>query len=199
MKRAHSAALPIACRTKRRRRGTSSRTTSRARGRSRLRMPAALASACVMAALLAACGGSSTGPAGGSASPSPASPTPVPSPQITSGTPPKEAVAVVRRFWTLVGEGRITEALDLTTPDSDQRLVDEWGITSARFVGVVPHSVSRGPLPEATIEFAVRVLIEPEQGPAGQQWGDARDYQLFEQVARMSDGTWRLVSSGTGP
>ena len=160
-----------------------------------VRCSAAFVLGCVVAALLAACGGSSGGPA----APSPAGPTPQPSPQITSGAPPDGAVAVVRRFWTLVGEGHTAEALDLTTPDSGLRLVDEWGIASARFVGVVPHSVSRGPLPEATIEFAVKVFIDPEQSAAGSQWGDARDYQLFEHVVRMSDGSWRLVTSGTGP
>ena len=156
---------------------------------------AALASVCISAGLFAACGGSSAGPA----SPSPAGPTPQPSPQITSGAPPHEAVSVVRRFWTLIGEGRTADALDLTTRDSDQRLVDEWGIASARFIGVVPHSVSRGPLPAATIEFAVKVFIDPADSASGGQWGDARAYQLFEHVVRMSDGSWRLVASGTGP
>ena len=123
----------------------------------------------------------------------------MPSPQITGGAPPQAAVAVVRDFWTLIGEGRIDDALELTTADSDERLVDEWGIASARFVGVVPRSVSRGPLRAATIEFAVKVFIGPEDSAAGSQWGDARAYQLFEHVVRMSDGSWRLVASGTGP
>ena len=148
-----------------------------------------------MAALLAACGGSSAGPA----SPSAAGPTPLPSPQITSGAPPAEAVTVVRRFWTLIGEGRTADALALTTPDSGVRQVDAWGVAAARFIGLVPHSVSRRPLPAATVEFAVKVFIEPESGAAGQQWGEARDYQLFAHVARMSDGSWRLVAIGTGP
>jgi hypothetical protein len=160
---------------------------------------AALASVFCTAALLAACGGSSAGPSAGPASPSPAGPTPLPSPQITTGTPPHEAVTVVRRFWTLIGEGRNAAALDLTTPDSGQRKVDEWGIASARFIGVVPQSVSSAPPPAATVEFAVTVFIAPEQGPAGQQWGAAGNHELFEQVARLSDGTWKLVSSGTGP
>jgi hypothetical protein len=162
---------------------------------------AALASALCAAALLAACGGSSAGPSGGTtpSSRSPAGPTPLPSPQITSGAPPREAVTVVRRFWTLVGEGHTAKALDLTTPDSGQRKVDEWGIAAARFVGVVPHSVSSTPPPSATVEFAVRVFIEPEQGLAGQQWGAAKNYELFEQLVRMSDGTWKLAASGTGP
>jgi hypothetical protein len=156
---------------------------------------AALASVLCAAALLAACGGSSAGPA----SPSPAGPTPLPSPQITSGAPPHEAVTVVRRFWTLIGEGHTGAALDLTTPDSGQRKVDEWGIASARFIGVVPQSVSSAPPPAATVEFTVTVFIKPEEGPAGQQWGAAGSHELFEQVARLSDGTWKLVSSGTGP
>jgi hypothetical protein len=159
----------------------------------------ALASVLCAAALLAACGGSSAGSSAGPTSPSPAGPTPLPSPQITSGSAPHEAVTVVRQFWTLIGEGHTAEALLLTTPHSSQREVDEWGIASARFIGVVPQSVSSAPPPAATVEFAVTVFIEPEQGPAGQQWGVAQDHELFEQVVRLSDGTWKLVSSGTGP
>jgi hypothetical protein len=153
------------------------------------------------ATLLAACGGSSPGPSGSTtpSSRSPAGSTALPSPRITSGTPPREAVTVVRRFWTLIGEGHTAEALDLTTPDSGQRKVEEWGIASARFVGVVPKSVASAPPPTISIEFAVKVFIEPERGPAGQQWGTARNYELFEQLVRMSDGTWKLAASGTGP
>jgi hypothetical protein len=154
---------------------------------------------CACAVLLATCGGSSGGAsAAASASPSPA---PVPSPQITSGEPPAAAVDAVRSFWTLVGEGKLAEAKHtLVAPGSTllQWSDEQDGIASARFVGVVPHSVARGPAPEATIEFGVDVRI----GQAPDEpvlWGDLGEHRLFEQVVRMSDGTWRMWDSGTGP
>jgi len=151
------------------------------------------------AALLAACGGSSGGGAA-SASASP-SPTPVPSPQITSGEPPAAAVDVVRRFWTLVGEGKVAEAkATVVAPGSSLLQWDEEqdGIAAARFVRVVPHSVGRGPAEGATIEFAVDVWIEQHPDEPG-LWDDLGEHQVFEHVVRMSDGTWRMWDSGTGP
>ena len=169
------------------------RATAR-RGLTATALLAAVALAC-WAATLAACGSS-----GASDVPSATAtgPTPAPSPQITTGEPPAAAVAVVREFWTLLGQGRDADAFRLTSPGSPLGTY-EWGIASARFVELVPGSVSRGPAPNATVEFAVKVFIEPEASPAGGQWGAARAYQLFEQVVRLSDGTWRLVQSGTGP
>jgi hypothetical protein len=150
------------------------------------------------AALLAACGGSSGGAASASASPSP---TPVASPQITSGAPPAGAVDAVRRFWTLVGEGKLAEAqATVVAPGSPllQWSDEQDGIAAARFVGVVPDSVGRGPAESATIEFAVDVWIE--QHPSEPVlWGDQGEHQLFEHVVRMSDGTWQMWDSGTGP
>ncbi len=52
-------------------------------------------------------------------------------------------------------------------------------------------------LAEATIEFSAIVWIEPAADP--NVWGDPGEHQLFEHVVRMSDGTWRMWDSGTGP
>jgi hypothetical protein len=163
-----------------------------------------LAAAAVSVALLAgafplaACGGSAGDTSSTSASPSP---TPVPSPQITSGAPPAGAVDAVRRFWTLVGEGRLAEAKDTVVAPGSSLLQwndDQDGIAAARFVRVVPDSVGRGPAEGATIEFAVDVWIE--QHPSEPVlWDDLGEHQLFEHVVRMSDGTWRMWDSGTGP
>ena len=148
------------------------------------------------AALLAACGGSSGG-AEETVAASP-SPTPVPSPQVTSGAPPAAAVDVVREFWTLVGDGRLAQAQqDLVAPGSPILQWDGGDIASARFVRVVPRSVSEGPLAEATMLFSAIVWIEPAADP--NVWGDPGEHQLFENVVRMSDGTWRMWDSGTGP
>jgi hypothetical protein len=153
--------------------------------------------AMLCAALVAACGGTGGG-AAGRPSPAGASPTPVPSPQITSGAPPAAAVAVVKDFWDRLGSGDKTGAFALTTAGSALRS-DDYGLDSARFVGLVPHTVGRGPASDVTVAFAVTVFIEPASTQAGGQWTGAREYRLFEQVVRMSDGTWRLVASGTGP
>jgi hypothetical protein len=148
------------------------------------------------AALLAACGGSSGGaPATVSAS---ASPTPEPSPLVTSGPPPAAAVDVVRQFWTLAGEGRLAEAQRfLVAPGSP---ILQWtgdDIVAARYVRLVPQSVGGSPVEGATIEFSVVVWIDA--GSAASVWGPAGEHQLFEHVVRMSDGTWRMWDSGTGP
>jgi hypothetical protein len=158
------------------------------------------AAALICAVTLAACGGT------GSPAPSePATaaadnptPTPVPSPQITSGRPPAGAVDTVREFWRLVGQGRLTEAQDfLTTPDSPIRLWDPTEIANARFVRVAPETVGKAPVAGATVEFAVDVWIKPTSGASA--WGPTGVHLLFENVARMSDGSWRMVESGTGP
>jgi hypothetical protein len=147
--------------------------------------------------LLVACGGASGGASAATiVSPSP---TPVPSPQITSGEPPAAAVEVVREFWTLVGQGELDDAkATLVAPGAP---IQQWNgddIGGARFVRVVPGSVGPGPLPSATIEFCADVWIQPS--PTGPNvWGDPREHQLFEHVVRMSDGTWRMWESGTGP
>ncbi len=61
----------------------------------------------------------------------------------------------------------------------------------------MPHSVGRAPADGATIEFAVVVWMEPGSQPS--PWGGPGEHQLFEHVVRMSDGTWRMWDSGTGP
>ena len=184
--------------------------TSRSSGRQRpgdgsagsRRRVALLLAATIAVVLLAACGGAADAP-GGSAAATPAaaassSPSPLPSPQITSGAPPAAAVATVKEFWDLLGSGQDEQAFALTTADSPLRDGD-FGLTSARFVKVAPGPVGRGPVSGATVEFAVIVHIEPAETAAGGQWTGARDYRLFQQVVRMSDGTWRLAASGTGP
>ncbi len=123
---------------------------------------------------------------------------PVPSPPITSGRPPAGAVAVVREFWKLVGQGRLKQAQDsLTSPQSPVRAWHDSGVAAAHFVRVVPGPVGAAPVEGATLEFAVEVWIEPSA--AGGAWGPAGVHQLFENVVRMSDDSWRLVGSGTGP
>jgi hypothetical protein len=173
--------------------------SSQRAGSSGCRRRSALAAVLLAAwacAALAACGGTSGGAASASASPSPA---PVPTPKITSGAPPAAAVDVVRAFWTLLGEGKLAEAkATLVAPGSPILRWDEDSIASARFVRVVPGSVGREPLEGATIEFSVEVWIE-QAASAPNVWGDPREHQLFEHVVRMSDGTWRMWDSGTGP
>ena len=160
-----------------------------------------LAAAVASAALLAACSGSSGGgSSGGSAPPaaSIAAPAPAPSPRITSGPPPAAAVDVAREFWKLVGAGRLAEAQRfLVAPGAPIQQWDGADVAGARFVRVVPDSTSAGPPEGATVEFAADVWIEP--AGAVSPWGDAGVHQLFESVVRMSDGTWRMWESGTGP
>ena len=164
----------------------------RARGAASLVILAALA----CAALLAACGGSSGGAATPSASPSP---TPVPSPLITSGEPPAAAVDAVRRFWTLVGEGKVAEAkATVVAPGSPLLQWDEDSIASARFVRVVPRSVGRAP-GGGRDDRVRRRRLDRAGPPQSSLWGDPGEHQVFEHVVRMSDGTWRMWDSGTGP
>lgn len=149
---------------------------------------------CCLGSLLAACGGSSGGPS----SPPAASPSPLPSPQITRGSPPAGAVDVVREFWKTVGDGRLEEAQRLLVlPDSPIQLWSGGDIADAHVVRVVPHSVSRSPKNDATVEFSVDVWIRPSSNVT--PWGGPGTHQLFEHVVRLSDGSWRLVESGTGP
>ena len=171
------------------------RTTTR-------RIPAAAVAAVLLltlagAALLAACGGSSGGASSPAATTS-AAPTAAPSPLVTSGPPPAAAVETVREFWTLAGDGRLEEAQQsLVAPGSP---IQDWtgeDIAAARFVRVVPRSVGRAPADGATLEFSVVVWIEPDSQPS--PWGEPGEHQLFEHVVRMSDGTWRMWDSGTGP
>lgn len=157
-----------------------------------------LAVAVASAALLAACGGSSGGGSSAAASATVAAPTPAPAPLVTSGPPPAAAVQTVREFWTLAGDGRLEEVQhSLVAPGSP---IQDWtgaDIAAARFVRVLPRSVSRAPADGATIEFSVIVWIEPSSQPS--PWGEPGEHQLFEHVVRMSDGSWRMWDSGTGP
>ena len=156
--------------------------------------PAAAVLACLAALLLSACGGqaAATSPAG---SPSP---TPVPSPLVTEGAPPEGAVAVVREFWGLVGAGRLAEAQrSLVAPGAPLQQWTGDDVAGARFVRLVPGSTASAPPDGATVEFAAEVWVDPASGAT--PWGEAGTHELFESVVRMSDGSWRLVQSGTGP
>jgi hypothetical protein len=164
--------------------------------------PGALLAAAVAlvagAALLAACGGSSGGASSASATSAAAAPSPMPSPIITSGAPPAAAVDVVRRFWTDVGRGRLAQAQrSLVAPGSPLRRWNGEDIVAARFVRLVPHSVGGSPEQGATLEFSAIVWVDA--GSADSPWGPTGDHQLFEHVVRMSDGTWKMWDSGTGP
>jgi hypothetical protein len=157
-------------------------------------------------AVLAACGGSSGAAASGGGSPAPlspassqsAAPTPIPSPQITGGEPPAAAVAAVKTFWNVVGDGRLAEAQKLlVAPGAPILRWDGTDIAGARFVRLVPRSVVASPARGATIEFAAIVWIKPAS--AASPWGEPGEHQLFAHVVRMSDGSWRMWDSGTGP
>lgn len=98
----------------------------------------------------------------------------------------------------MVGDGRLAEAQQqLVTSDSPIRQWTDEGIVAARMRRVVPDSVGQSPSSDATIEFSVIVWIDP--GSSVSPWGKAGTHRLFENVVRMSDGTWRMVESGTGP
>ncbi len=161
-------------------------------------VPGVVLAACAAALLLAGCGTAASGTgADGDGAVSP-TPTPVPSPFITEGVPPAGAVEVVRAFWSLVGAGRLAEAQrSLVAPGAPLRQWTGDDIAGARFVRLVPGSTGAAPPDGATVEFAAEVWIEPaaEASP----WGEAGTHELFESVVRMSDGTWRMVESGTGP
>ena len=161
---------------------------------------ASLAAVLCAAALLVACGGSSAGPSGGPASPSPsfAGPTPVPSPQITSGAAPTDAVAVVRRYWTLLGVHSYDAAFALTTGSHIENAgAQPKVIESARYLRPVGR-VFPTPGEDATVEFGSWVRIVPTA--TGSPFGtEPRRWEMFARVTRMSDGSWRLVELGTGP
>jgi hypothetical protein len=171
----------------------------------RIVLTGALAAAvCVCAALLTACGGSSAGAAtSGAAAAATATglaPTPVPSPIITADPPPTGAVAVVREFWELVGQGHTARAMqDLVAPGSPMSrwMWDGSDVADAHMVRVYPGYVSGGPVPGATVMVAASVWIEPSAGNT--PWGDPGEHELFESVVRMSDGSWRMWESGTSP
>jgi hypothetical protein len=168
------------------------------------RRPAGIAAVVVCCAmcLLAACSGSSGSPAPSawpvSSAPNAAAPTPQPSPLITSGPPPAGAVEVVKRWWQLAGQGREAEARQLTTPDSPLRAQFEVAWKSAHFVGAA-NNVLPAPVTGATVEFEVTVFVDPIIDPPSPFGDKAGEVTMFENVTRMSDGTWRLVDGGTGP
>jgi hypothetical protein len=155
------------------------------------------AAGAVLAALaLASCSGGAGGAAPSSSTPAPA--TPAPSPLVTSGPPPAAAVEVVRRFWRLTGQGHLAQAQrTLVAPGSPLLAWTGDDLAGARYVRLVPGSTSGAPPAGATVEFAVEVWIDP--AGAVSPWGEAAVHRLFESVVRMSDGSWRLYESGTGP
>lgn len=122
----------------------------------------------------------------------------MPSPQITTGKPPDEAVAVVRRYWTLVGTHSYDAAFSLTTGSHiDKGSLRTTGVDAARYVR--PNGeVIPSPGADATVDFGSQVLIVPIA--TGSPFGTKpRRWQMFSRVVRMSDGSWRLVELGTGP
>ena len=177
----------------------------------RVVLAVALATAvCAGAALLAACGGAAGGAqtaaastSGTAASSSPVAtaggaPTPVPSPQVTSGPPPAGAVAVARQYWRLLSENRFSAARALLSPSSPM----QTGWPGADVL-VRAHQVrARGPVlvkslkPSETVEFPVEVYVVPKY-PVG-NWGDPGVYVQYMGFVRMSDGSWRVMETGTG-
>jgi hypothetical protein len=161
-----------------------------------------VAIACWAGPVFAACGGSPGGP---SPSPprvsppaSPAAPAAVPTPQITSGSPPAGAVAVVRQYWTLLSEREYDAAFALTTGSHIGNAGDQpKSIDSARYLHPVGN-VMPAPGDDATLEFGSLVFIVPT--PTGSPFGtQPRRWLMFSRVVRMSDGSWRLAELGTGP
>jgi len=156
----------------------------------------------VMIAGAAACGRSSSSPdASPSATSSPsaiAGPMPAPTPQITSGRPPAGAVAVVRQYWTLLGQHSYDAAFALTTgPHMVNASTQPKEVESARYVRPAGH-VFPTPGDDATVEFGSTVYIVPTA--ASSPFGtEPRRWLMFSRVVRMSDGGWRLVETGTGP
>lgn len=98
----------------------------------------------------------------------------------------------------MVGEGRLPEAQKtLVAPGSSILRWDGKDIASAHYVGLVRNSIPSGSFGSATTEFAVTVWVEPSADVS--PWGPAAEHTLFEHVVRMSDGTWRMWDTGTGP
>jgi hypothetical protein len=176
----------------------------------RVVLAVALATAvCAGAALLAACGGA-TGGAQTAASPSSAAvasspaataggaPTPVPSPQITSGPPPAGAVAVARQYWRLSSENRFAAARALLSPSSP--MLTGWpgadAIVRAHLVRARGPVLTKSLKPSETVEFPVEVYVAPKY-PVG-NWGDPGVYVQYMGFVRMSDGSWRVMETGTG-
>lgn len=150
------------------------------------------------AVTVVACGSPpSPGPGSPSAT-TPPGPTPVPTPQITSGPPPVGAVAVTRRYWTLLGAGQDDAAYALTVgdhiadPASEPKVIE-----SARYLRPL-SPVEPSPGADATVEFASWVLIRPTASGSPFGTTTAR-WEMWSRVVRMSDGSWRLVELGTGP
>ncbi len=166
--------------------------------------------ACAGAAQLAACGGAAGGAqtaaasaSGTAASSSPAAtaggaPTPVPSPQVTSGPPPAGAVAVAGQYWRLLSENRFAAARALLSPSSPL----QTGWPGADAIARAHLVRARGPVlvkslkPSETVEFPVEVYVAPRY-PVG-NWGDPGVYVQYMGFVRMSDGSWRVMETGTG-
>jgi hypothetical protein len=161
------------------------------------------------AAVLAACGGmagaqaTAASSSGTAVASSPAvtagvGPTPVPSPQVTSGPPPTGAVAVAEQYWRLLSEDRFKAARALLSSSSPMQT--GWPGADAIVRG---HLVrARGPVltkslkPSETVEFPVEVYVVPKY-PVG-NWSDPGVYVQYMGFVRMSDGSWRVMETGTG-
>ncbi|HTX70700.1 MAG TPA: hypothetical protein VMH50_16360 [Thermoleophilia bacterium] len=165
------------------------------------------AAVCLCVAVLAACGGSSGdaspsatagSPGDGSPPAASASPTPVPSPQITSGPPPAGAVAVAARYWRLQSQNRFAAARELLSPTSPMQA--GWpgtdAIVKAHLVRAQGPVLVRSLKPSETVEFPVRVYVVPKYAVGN--WNGPGTYVQYMGFVRMSDGSWRLMETGTG-
>jgi len=122
---------------------------------------------------------------------------PRPSPQITSGVAPAEAVSSVRTFWRLVGQRRFAAARALIVPGSPLAGDDErWGIRRATLLAVHPEQLFAHPESYATLELPVEVDVVASSESA---WEPTGKHTLWMVVTRMSDDTWRVYETGSGP
>jgi hypothetical protein len=132
-------------------------------------------------------------------SPAALTPTPVPSPQITAGAPPRGAVDVARRWWGLLSQNRLAEARALVAPGSPLDL--HWGgpdtIRKAHLVAAEAPVLEHTLKPDETVQFPVKVFVKPRLAVGN--WNGPGVYVQYMGFVRMSDGSWRVYETGTGP
>jgi hypothetical protein len=164
-----------------------------------------IATTVACAALLLACGGTSDGGSSSPPSASPsaaitgASPSPMPSPQITSGPPPAGAVAVARQYWRFLSEDRFDAARSLLAPDSP--LATDWpgtdALVRAHVVRAGGQVLAKSLKAAETVQFPVKVYVVPKFAVGN--WDGPGVYAQYMGFVRMSDGSWRVFETGTGP
>jgi hypothetical protein len=177
---------------------------------SRIASAGLLAAAVCACALLAACGGSSgsvqtaaasTTSTAAASSPTAAvsaTPTPVPSPQVTNGSPPAGAVAVATQYWRLLSKDRFGAARKLLSPTSPMQngWPGEDAIVKAHLVRARGPVLVKSLKPSETVEFPVEIYVVPKYAVG--DWGDPGVYVQYMGFVRMSDGSWRVMETGTG-